>query len=82
MTNIQWYSPLDSDTTEIARYSQAILPALHKKFSLGLVTDAEDNDADNGSTASGKGSEASVNDDAENGIGMTENPARESLGVF
>jgi len=46
MTNIQWYSPLDSDTTEIARYSQAILPALHKKFSLGLVTDAEDNDSD------------------------------------
>jgi len=43
MTNIRWFSPLDSGKTEIARYSLAILPSLHKDFSLGLVTDAQDN---------------------------------------
>ncbi|MCB1706225.1 MAG: glycosyltransferase [Halioglobus sp.] len=42
MINTRWFSPLDSTTTEIARYSQAILPFLHKHFSLGLVSDGVD----------------------------------------
>lgn len=44
MTNIQWLCPLDTGKTEIARYSQGILPSMHKHFCLGLVDDGEDND--------------------------------------
>lgn len=44
MINAEWFSPLDSETTEIARYTRAILPALHKQFHLGLVSDGEDKD--------------------------------------
>jgi glycosyltransferase involved in cell wall biosynthesis len=43
MINMRWFSPLDSEKTEIARYSQALLPSLHKHFSLGLISDAQDN---------------------------------------
>lgn len=38
--NIQWLSPLDSEKTEIGRYSQTLLPYLHSTFSLTVVTDA------------------------------------------
>ena len=37
--NIQWLSPLDSEKTEIGRYSQTLLPYLHKTFSLTTITD-------------------------------------------
>jgi glycosyltransferase involved in cell wall biosynthesis len=42
MINIQWLSPLDPEKTEIARYTQAILPSLHELSSVGVVTDARD----------------------------------------
>ena len=38
--NIRWFSPLDADKTEIGRYSQSILPYLHKEFALHVVTDS------------------------------------------
>ncbi len=38
--NIRWFSPLDSEKTEIGRYSQTLLPYLHKAFALCLITDA------------------------------------------
>lgn len=44
MTNIQWLCPLDTDQTEIARYSQGIMPSMRKHFCLGLVDDGDDHD--------------------------------------
>jgi glycosyltransferase involved in cell wall biosynthesis len=38
--NIRWLSPLDSNRTEIGRYSQILLPYLPRAFSLSAVTDA------------------------------------------
>jgi glycosyltransferase involved in cell wall biosynthesis len=40
--NIRWFSPLDAKKTEIARYTQALLPYLQEAFSLGVVSDATD----------------------------------------
>jgi len=43
MINVRWFSPLDSETTDIARYSRAILPSMQKYFCLGAVTDGQEN---------------------------------------
>jgi glycosyltransferase involved in cell wall biosynthesis len=37
--NIRWFSPLDSEKTEIGRYSQTLLPHLHRQFALSVVAD-------------------------------------------
>lgn len=44
MTNIHWLCPLNTDQTEIARYSQGIMATLRKHFCLGLVSDGENSD--------------------------------------
>lgn len=38
--NIQWFSPLDPEQTEIGRYSQLLIPDLQRRFSLLTVTDS------------------------------------------
>jgi len=38
--NIRWLSPLDREKTEIGRYSQTLLPYLHRALSLTVVSDA------------------------------------------
>ena len=38
--NIRWLSPLNPEKTEIGRYTQGLLPYLHRDFALHVVTDS------------------------------------------
>jgi glycosyltransferase involved in cell wall biosynthesis len=46
--NISWYSPFDSETSDIARYSKLLLPAISNLLELNYLSDAVDSfDLDN-----------------------------------
>jgi len=42
MINVRWFSPLDPEKNDIARYAHSVLPSLHKCFRLGMVSEGPD----------------------------------------